>query len=60
MFTARTERERGYVEGVRQAAAYIAEFDTYVAHPYRLSDCLLMKFNLLPKRRVRKNRGKKT
>lgn len=33
----------------------IEPFDAKVNHPWRLSDCLLFKFNLINKRQVRPN-----
>ena len=45
-----------YKNGVRAAAGYVSDFDRQVNHEFRLSDCILAKFNMRPKR-VRKNKG---
>lgn len=47
----------GFIAGIKTAAEFIRGFDRQVSHPYRLSDCLLMKFNLIGKRHPAKNRG---
>jgi hypothetical protein len=36
-----------WAEGVRAAADYVSGFDKYVKHDFRLSDCILGKFNLM-------------
>lgn len=46
----------GLVSGLRGAAQFISQFDKTSSHPYRLSDCLLAKFNMR-KKKVRKNRS---
>ena len=39
------------------AADFVRGFDRQVAHPWLLSDCLMMKFNQMPERkRARKNK----
>lgn len=50
---------RARQEGISMAAAFIAEWDGYVDHDFRLSDCLLGKFNMLAKSKIRKNRSRK-
>jgi len=49
----KNQHERDWLRGVKDALALVAEFDKYVAHDYRLSDCILMKLNI--SNRVRKN-----
>ena len=44
-----------YRMGIEAAASFVEMFDRHVNHPYRLSDCILCKFNLISKRRLRKN-----
>lgn len=44
-----------YCRGIAAAAAFVMQFDKYVQHPYRLSDCILGKFNLIGKRKIQKN-----
>lgn len=44
-----------YRRGIEAAASFIEQFDKYVSHPYLLSDCILAKFNLIGKRRIRRN-----
>lgn len=47
------KRERLVVEAVAQ---YVEQFDRYVLHEYRLSDCIRAKFNIRPgKKWMRKN-----
>lgn len=41
--------------GIGAAAAFVMQFDKYVQHNYRLSDCILGKFNLIGKRSIQKN-----
>jgi hypothetical protein len=44
-----------YRRGIEAAASYVEQFDKYVQHDYLLSDCILGKFNMIGKRKVRKN-----
>ena len=44
-----------YRMGIEAAASFVEMFDKHVDHPYRLSDCILCKFNLISKRKLRKN-----
>ena len=44
-----------YRMGIEAAASFVEMFDKHVQHPYRLSDCILCKFNLISKRKLRKN-----
>lgn len=44
--------------GIKMAAEFLEQFDKYVNHPWRLSDCLLAKFGLLSRRKVRRNSKK--
>lgn len=44
-----------YRRGIAAAAAFVMQFDKYVQHPYRLSDCILGKFNLIGKKKIQKN-----
>ena len=53
LWTPKNQHERDWLRGVRDALALVSEFDKYVAHDYRLSDCILMKLNI--SNRVRKN-----
>lgn len=50
------EDKKGYRRGIKAAASLVEMFDKHVQHPYRLSDCILGKFNLLAKRKIRKNK----
>lgn len=56
MPTARKRIRRDHPDAVVIAAVadYVALFDKQVDHPWRLSDTILLKFNLISKRRVRK------
>lgn len=47
-------RDEGFKEGIRAAAGFIGEFAKYVDHPYHIGDVVLCKFNLLPKKKVRR------
>jgi len=49
------DEKKAYVAGIKAAAGYVADFDKLVDHEFKLSDCILAKFNIL-KRRVRRNR----
>ncbi len=51
------KRTSAYRDGIRAAASIVEMFDGKVDHPWRLSDVVLFKFNLLSKRKVRKVRG---
>lgn len=42
------QRERNAI--IRQVAEYVRDFDHRVLHPWRLSDCILTKFNIAKKR----------
>jgi hypothetical protein len=44
-----------YRRGIGAAAAFVMQFDKYVQHNYRLSDCILGKFNLIGKKSIQKN-----
>lgn len=44
-----------YRRGIEAAASFVEQFDKYVSHSYLLSDCILGKFNLIGKRKIRKN-----
>jgi hypothetical protein len=44
-----------YRMGIQAAASFVEQFDKYVSHPSLLSDCILAKFNLLGKGKIRKN-----
>lgn len=44
-----------YRIGIKAAASFVKQFDAYVSNPYLLSDCILKNFNLIGKRKVRKN-----
>jgi hypothetical protein len=44
-----------YQMGIEAASSFVEMFDKHVQHPYRLSDCILCKFNLISKRKLRKN-----
>ncbi|HAM41629.1 MAG TPA: hypothetical protein DCP69_09920 [Candidatus Omnitrophica bacterium] len=46
---------RGVRDGVQSVMEALEKWDTQVQHPWRLSDCLRLKLNLINKRRVRKN-----
>lgn len=45
-------------KGVLYAAEFVEMFDKHVSHPYRLSDCILAKFNMRDKKDIRKNKGR--
>lgn len=45
-------------KGVLFAAEFVEMFDKHVSHPYRLSDCILAKFNMRDKKDIRKNKGR--
>lgn len=45
-----------YRRGIEAAASYVEQFDKHVQHDYLLSDCILGKFNMIGKRKVRKNK----
>jgi len=51
----RTFDRDSYRMGIEAAASFVEMFDKHVQHPYRLSDCILCKFNLISKRKLRKN-----
>jgi len=55
MFRPKTERDRGFVAGVKAAAGYVGQFNVHVDHPYRLDDCILGKFNVTKRKRPRRN-----
>lgn len=59
---ANAARREGYLEGVRAAADLVkgAGFDEMVDHPFRLSDVILCKFNLISKRQMRKTPPRRT
>jgi len=40
--------------GIRLAASVAEDYDALSAHPYRVSDCILGKLNLIPKGRIRR------
>jgi hypothetical protein len=42
-------------KGIAAAASFVEPYDKYVKHAYRLSDCILGKFNQIGKRKIRKN-----
>lgn len=42
-----------YRQGIEAAAEFVEQFDKYVDHSSRLSDCIRGKFNLLGKRKIR-------
>jgi hypothetical protein len=44
-----------YRRGIEAAASFVEQFDKYVRHDYRLSDCILGKFNMIGRRNLRKN-----
>jgi len=46
---------RWYRFGIEAVASFVEQFNKYVSHPYLLSDCILGKFNLIGKRKIRKN-----
>lgn len=48
----------GLADGIEMAAAFVEEFDSYVNHDWRLSDCIRAKFNKLRKSHMRKNKRK--
>lgn len=50
--------ERDWLRGVRDALSLMAEWDKYVSHDFRLSDCIAAKLNLITKRQVRRNKGR--
>lgn len=51
----RDERHDGFVAGVKAVADYVAQFNPFLAHPYRLDDCVLGKFNATKRKRPRRN-----
>jgi hypothetical protein len=51
----KNQKERDWLRGVQDALSLVEEFDKYVAHDYRLSDCIRLKLNLITKRHVRHN-----
>lgn len=51
----RALHSESYRRGIAAAAAFVMQFDKYVDHDYRLSDCILGKFNLIGKRKIAKN-----
>jgi len=53
--TCRKELKKAKIEGIRMAAEQASSYDSTSSHPYRLEDCILAKFNLLPKNEIRKN-----
>lgn len=53
----RVRQKSQYQRGIEAAAAFVSEWDKYVDHEWRLSGCILGKFNMLPKRKLRRNRS---
>jgi hypothetical protein len=49
-----------YRRGIEAAASFVEQFDKYVLHPWKLSDCILGKFNMIGKRKIRKNEDRRT
>lgn len=49
------ERRAMRVVEVKMIASWVASFDNHVAHPWLFSECLLMKFNIIPGK-ARRNR----
>lgn len=56
-WNARALDSASYEKGIRAAAALVEMFDRRVDHEFLLSDCILAKFGLLPKKRIRSNRA---
>jgi hypothetical protein len=54
-WNARVLDSDSFRKGIRAAASFVEGFDKYVKHAYRLSDCILGKFNQIGKRKIRKN-----
>jgi hypothetical protein len=52
--------DASYRRGIEAAASLVEQFDRYVLHPWRLSDCILAKFNMIGKRKIRKNEDRRT
>lgn len=48
--------QEGVAQGLELAAAYVEDFDKYVNHEWRLSDCIRAKFGRLRKSKVRRNK----
>lgn len=46
---------RGVRHGIGNAASVVKGFDARIDHPWRLSDCILAKFNLLKKKWIGRN-----
>jgi hypothetical protein len=48
----------GFWKGVEAAASFVEEWDSYINHEWRLSDCIRAKFNIpdFPKKKLRKNK----
>lgn len=46
----KTADERAWLRGIEVVLSLVAEWDHYVVHDYRLSDCLRSKLNLTNKK----------
>lgn len=53
----RIKAKSQYQRGIEAAASFVSEWDHYVDHEWRLSDCVLCKHNMLPKRKLRRNKS---
>jgi hypothetical protein len=49
------KRDDAKARAIAMVADFVEQFDKQVDHPSRLSDCILLKFNLINKRQVRRN-----
>lgn len=47
--------EQAYQKGIMAAAEFVNEYNHSSSHPYMLGDCVLGKFNLLGRTKLRKN-----
>ena len=56
----KNQRERDHLRGMEDVLSLVEEWDAQVQHPWRLSDCLRLKLNLINKRQMRKNHWRPT
>ena len=45
----------GMAQGIEMVAGFVEDFDKYINHEWRLSDCIRSKFGRLPKNKIRRN-----
>jgi hypothetical protein len=55
-YSKESNAKQSFIKGILLAANFAGQFNSVCQHEFNIEDCILLKFNLINKRQIRKNK----